>query len=108
MITRTEVFRVCTDTGDAYSRNNYTSPGWFRIGENLAKRGFSSAQIEVILRSKWMRWTVDGSDKAWGHVTSADFERSFGAATKSPEIFTKHADPSMLSHVEDLEKEDTQ
>jgi hypothetical protein len=103
MITRTEAFRVCTDTGDAYSRNNYTSPGWFRIGENLAKRGFSSAQIEVILRSKWMRWTVDGSDKPWGCVTSADFERSFGAATKSPLIFLDKASADMIDHIKIIE-----
>lgn len=53
--------RIAAVTGDAYSRRTrtYSAKVWREIAVWLAATGYSEAQVEWILRSKYMRWASD-------------------------------------------------
>jgi hypothetical protein len=59
---------------DAYSTDSYRN-GWSGCIRMLRKRGYTDANIEAILRSKWTRWAGDHSDKRYGYYTSMDLAR---------------------------------
>ena len=73
--TKINVNALAQRTEDAYSFSNYGAQSWRQCIRILAKRGLGEREIEAILRSKWMRWAADGSNKPYGHVTSADLAR---------------------------------
>ncbi len=64
---------VAMRTSNAYSVNNYAS--WVACASMLLRRGYTAAQAEAILRSKWMRWSCDASNKRYGTNTSVDLAR---------------------------------
>ena len=60
-------------TADAYSRDRYTDAGWRGSIQKMARAGYSSRQIEAVLRSKHMRWAADNAGRN-GSTTAANFE----------------------------------
>lgn len=73
MLAQAEIDHLTDITSDAYSFDRYAS--WRACVAMLARRGYTYAETETILRSKWMRWAGDSSDKRYGRVTSRDLER---------------------------------
>lgn len=69
-MTTQDVARLCEATKNAYSFDRYAN--WTDCALALANRGYSYAEAETILRSKWMRWAGDHSDKEYGKCTAAD------------------------------------
>ncbi len=63
--------QLADKTADAYSRGYYRS--WVACAAMLKKRGYSDAEVEAILRSKWMRWASDSSRRY--PASSKDVER---------------------------------
>jgi hypothetical protein len=91
----------------AYSTDRYRN-GWSGCIRMLIKRGYTEAQIEAIIRSKWTRWAADGSEKRYGQVTSTDLARFLdtdqGATLEAvdqmvAESLTETADIIAASHV---------
>ena len=79
-MTRTARARALADrTADAYSYDNYGEVAWRASAALLLRRGYTEADAETILRSKWTRWAADmASDrKGWryGRTTSTDLAR---------------------------------
>lgn len=68
-----DIDRLAASTKDAYSFNRYAN--WRACAVMLARRGYSYAEAECILRSKWMRWAGDSSTARYGRVTSRDLAR---------------------------------
>ncbi len=64
---------IATRTVDAYSFDRYGWAAWKATAQMLARRGYNVAQIESILRSKWMRWAGDMADTS--SPTSQDVAR---------------------------------
>lgn len=64
---------IADKSSDAYSSGRYVS--WYGCALSLLKRGYSDKEVEAILRSKWMRWAGDSSDKPFGRYTSGDIIR---------------------------------
>lgn len=61
---------IADRSSDAYSYDRYAS--WYGCALALLKRGYNDKEVEAILRSKWMRWAGDNSDKSYGSYTSRD------------------------------------
>jgi hypothetical protein len=57
-------------TEDAYSADAYTNGEWAKAAAMLLDRGYSEAEAEAILRSKWTRWARDAAGTYEG--TAAD------------------------------------
>lgn len=72
-LTRADVDRLAQSTEDAYSFDRYAN--WHACAAMLARRGYTYAEAECILRSKWTRWAGDASTAPYGRVTSADLAR---------------------------------
>ena len=70
---RADVDRLAAATEDAYSFDRYRS--WHACAALLARRGYTAAEAECILRSKWTRWAADQSAAPYGRATSADLDR---------------------------------
>lgn len=51
-------------TKDAYSADAFGEAEWKKAAKMLLKRGYSPAQAEGILRSKWTRWCRDAYSDA--------------------------------------------
>lgn len=64
---------IAEKTSDAYSMGRYRS--WEACARMLQKRGYTDAEVEGILRSKWTRWAADWSDKPYGKTTAADLAK---------------------------------
>jgi len=47
---------------DAYSYDRYGATQWKRAIKALEKLGYSEAEVEVIMRSKYTRWAADQAD----------------------------------------------
>ena len=75
-------FKLASSTCDAYSRDSFTSTGWYKCADVLLSSGLSYDESEDILRSKVMRWAGDASNKHWGNYNSADMIRFFGGKDK--------------------------
>lgn len=73
MLARNEIDHLTDVTSDAYSANRYAS--WRACVTMLARRNYSYAECEWILRSKWTRWAADQSGKNYGRSTSRDLAR---------------------------------
>lgn len=72
-LTRADVDRLSAATEDAYSFDRYRN--WHACAALLARRGYTAAEAECILRSKWTRWAADQSAAPYGRATSADLDR---------------------------------
>ncbi len=72
-MTPADIDRLAASTEDAYSFDRYAN--WHACARMLARRGYSFAEAECILRSKWMRWAGNSSTARYGRVTSADLGR---------------------------------
>jgi hypothetical protein len=68
-----DVDHLAEITSDAYSFDRYAS--WRACVTLLARRGYSYAECEWILRSKWVRWAGDRSHNRYGRCTSGDLAR---------------------------------
>jgi hypothetical protein len=83
------VAELAEKCSDAYSTDSYHN-GWNGCIRMLRKRGYDDRQIEAILRSKWTRWTGDGSERRrYGRYTSTDlanFLDSISPADREREI----------------------
>jgi hypothetical protein len=51
--------RLARETADAYSFDAYGARQWFLAAKGLVDLGYSDAEVEAILRSKWTRWARD-------------------------------------------------
>ncbi len=60
-------------TSDAYSAGRFGT-SWRPCAAVLLKRGYTVAEAETVLRSKWMRWAGDSAEHA-GNPNSADLAR---------------------------------
>lgn len=60
-------------TADAYAFDRFRN--WKGCALYLLRRGFTEKQAEAILRSKWMRWASDASEKRYGQASSVDLAR---------------------------------
>jgi hypothetical protein len=74
MNTKLNVKEFAEQLSDAYSTANYKG-GWSSSIRMLRKRGYDDRQIEAIIRSKWTRWSADGSSKGYGYTNSADLAK---------------------------------
>lgn len=72
-MTAADINRLAAATADAYSFDRYRN--WRACAALLARRGYTYAEAECILRSKWMRWAGDQSAAPYGRATSADLDR---------------------------------
>jgi hypothetical protein len=50
---------LATETDNAYSYDRYGATSWRLIATRLLVRGYTVAQAECVLRSKYMRWAGD-------------------------------------------------
>lgn len=55
---------------DAYSFGRYRS--WVGVAEALLARGYDAEEVEIIMRSKWMRWAADDGGRPYGRATARD------------------------------------
>ena len=76
-MTRAQIVELADQTSDAFSFDRYAS--WTGCVQMLARRGYDRREIEAILRSKWMRWAHDNSNKPYGRSTSVDLARFLDA-----------------------------
>jgi len=56
--------KIAAQTTDAYMYDNYGEKHWIGIACFLLEHSISQAGVIGILRSKHMRWSSDGRDKA--------------------------------------------
>ena len=66
-------WQIAKATSDAYSAGRYRS--WAALASMLQKRGYTDAEVNGILRSKWTRWAADASKNPNGKATVGDLER---------------------------------
>lgn len=59
-MTEDQAALLAEKTRDAYSASLYGA-SWVACAKLLARRGLNDAEIEAVLRSKWMRWAADSS-----------------------------------------------
>lgn len=57
MVKQKQAHAVAQKCLNAYSVDRYRS--WKGVAAALAKRGYTEQQIEIIMRSKLMRWAAD-------------------------------------------------
>lgn len=74
--------QIAERTSDAHSRDRYTDAAWFQIAKRLATEGADADAIEWILRSKYMRWAADASNRSHS-TTAADFASYVVTSQKS-------------------------
>lgn len=72
-LTYADANRLAQSTEDAYSFDRYAS--WPALAVMLSRCGYSYAEAECILRSKWTRWAADASTTRYGYATSKDLAR---------------------------------
>jgi hypothetical protein len=63
---------IATNTQDAYSCDRYGPGEWTKSIQLLLDRGYTQAEVEAIMRSKWTRWAGDCSDNEYGSVAAQD------------------------------------
>ena len=80
-------------TATAYSWDNYGETRWRAATRMLVRRGYTDAEVEAILRSKWTRWAADmASDRPgwrYGRTNAADLARfldSMNAADRAAQV----------------------
>lgn len=78
---------------DAYSADRYAS--WPAVAEWLLRKGYTEAEAEAIMRSKWTRWAADASSNRYGRNTAADLaawmaneEKRMGRTKFAAEVVT--------------------
>lgn len=72
-LSKDKIQALVNETSDAYSYDRYGEQGWRACVKLLIRRGYTAREIEAILRSKWMRWAGDSSERNhYGHYNSAD------------------------------------
>jgi len=72
-MTPADASRLAQETENAYSFDRYRN--WRACAALLQRRGYTYAEAECILRSKWTRWAADHADAPYGRATSADLAR---------------------------------
>jgi hypothetical protein len=88
-----DIKQFADELSDAYSTDNYVNSNWAPSIRMLRNLGFSDANIEAIIRSKWTRWAADCSNKRYGRNTSVDLYRFL------------HSMNDLADQVEELTKE---
>lgn len=79
-----DVAMLSQATKDAYSYDRYQD--WTHCVLALAIEGYTKEQAEWILRSKYMRWAGDHSDKEYGEVTADDMLRYINSPENGRQI----------------------
>lgn len=57
----TEGRQLAAETADAYSFDRYGETEWRKTATSLLARDWTRAEVEWVLRSKFMRWAADMS-----------------------------------------------
>lgn len=73
---------VAAKVNDAYMTDSYGEREWERCACWLAEQGLDAAEIEAVLRSKYMRWAEEGG------CCLANFKKFWA---QSPTLTTKAA-----------------
>lgn len=67
-----EVRRIAERTKDAFSYSDYADGHWLMCADHMHAHGLELDDIELVLRSKWMRWAAERSSLS--KATVGDFQ----------------------------------
>lgn len=67
-VSESEAHQIAEVCSDAHSFDRYRN--WAACAVLLARRGFTTHEIEAVMRSKWMRWVADMTESMYGRATS--------------------------------------
>jgi hypothetical protein len=90
--------------GGGYSFDNYGEENWRDIIQWLLEKGYSSVEVEAVMRSKLMRWSADHSNKDYGTNTLEDFQKfntHWGKKTQVEDFLDKY----IRGHEEEYKKD---
>lgn len=75
--------QIAEETADAYMADAYGESAWAACADFLLRKGYTSLQVQAVLRSKWMRWADDSEGAGNGNYTnSAAFKRYYNALVR--------------------------